>query len=142
MHLRGAAHATRGRIPPTVPHLARALPVLFRTLAARWRHALVVLALLGAGCATGSGGATASGPVRLETPDDGCEPLGSVGVRLSTELLMPEDALVSSAVTELRRRAALRGATHLVLATSPTHGGLAYGTTAVAMGFAYRCPEH
>ena len=109
---------------------------------AHWRHAVVVLALLGAGCATGSGGATASGPVRLEPPDDGCEPLGSLGVRLSTELLMPEDALVSSAVTELRRRAGLRGATHLVLATSPTQGGLAYGTSAVAMGFAYRCPEH
>jgi hypothetical protein len=113
--------------------------VLFRTLVARWRHAVVVLALLGAGCATGKG-ATASGPVRLEAPDDGCELLGSVGVRLATELLMPEDALISSAVTELRRRAALRGATHLVLATSPTHGGLAYGTTAVATGFAYRCP--
>jgi hypothetical protein len=114
--------------------------VPFRTLAACWRHAVVVLTVLGAGCATGSAGATATGPVRLETPDDGCEPLGSLGVRLSTELLMPEDALVSSAVTELRRRAALRGATHLVLATPPTHGGLAYGTTAVATGFAYRCP--
>lgn len=116
--------------------------MLFRTLLAGWRHAVVVLAVLGSGCATSSGGPTASGPVRLETPDDSCEPLGSVGVRLATELLMPEDALVSSAVTELRRRAALRGATHLVLATSPTQGGLAYGTTAVATGFAYRCPEH
>jgi hypothetical protein len=60
---------------------------------------------------------------------------------MSTELLLPEASLADSAVTELRRRAALRGATHLVLATPPTHGSLAYGTTAVATGFAYRCPE-
>jgi hypothetical protein len=127
--------------PATVSHLARVIPVLFRTLAARWRHAVVVLAVLGVGCATGSGGTNAAGPVRLEVPDDGCEPLGSLGVRMSTELLLPEDSLFDTAVTELRRRAALRGATHLVLATPPTHGSLAYGTTAVAAGFAYRCPE-
>jgi hypothetical protein len=101
----------------------------------------VVLAALAAGCATGSGGTTTAGPVRLEPPDDGCEPLGSLGVRMSTELLMSEDALLSTAVTELRRRAALRGATNLVVATPPTHGALAYGTTAMATGFAYRCPE-
>lgn len=112
----------------------------FRTLAARCRHVAVVLAVLGAGCATG-GGATAAGPVRLEPPEDNCEPLGSLGVRTSTELLLPEGSLADSAVTELRRRAALRGATHLVLATPPAHGSLAYGTTAVATGFAYRCPE-
>jgi hypothetical protein len=79
--------------------------------------------------------------VRLEPPEDNCEPLGSLGVRTSTELLLPEGSLADSAVTELRRRAALRGATHLVLATPPAHGSLAYGTTAVATGFAYRCPE-
>jgi len=28
-----------------------------------------------------------------------------------------------------------------VLATSPTHGALAYGTTAAAAGLAYRCPD-
>jgi hypothetical protein len=113
--------------------------VPFPTLAACWRHAVVVLAVLGAGCATGSGGG--AGPVRLEAPGDDCEPLGSLGVRMSTELLLPEDSLADTAVTELRRRAALRGATHLVLATPPTHGSLAYGTTAIATGFAYRCPD-
>jgi hypothetical protein len=114
--------------------------VLFRTLAARSRHAVVALGVLVAGCATVNGGTTAAGEVRLETPDDGCEPLGSLGVRMSTELLLPEGSLLDAAVTELRQRAALRGATHLVLATPPTHGSLAYGTTAVATGFAYRCP--
>jgi len=98
---------------------------------------VVVLAFLGSGCATTSGAEA----VRVESPDDGCELLGPIAVRMSNELLLPEGALFDTALTELRRRAAMRGATHLVLATSPTHGALAYGTTAEAAGLAYRCPD-
>jgi hypothetical protein len=100
-----------------------------------------LLFLLLAGCATETGARQGS-PVVLELPDESCDPLGPVAVRMSTELLMPEDALLSSAVSELRRRAALRGATHLVVVSRPASRGLlAYSTTAAASGLAFRCQE-
>jgi hypothetical protein len=101
---RSVAPASKRRVETaaTLSHLVRAIRVPFRTLAAHSRHAVVALAVLGTGCATGNGGATAAGQVRLETPDDACEPLGSLGVRMSTELLLPEGSLLDAAVTELR----------------------------------------
>ena len=62
-------------------------------------------------------------------------------VRMSNELLMSEDALRATAVNELRWRAAVRGATHLVVARPASAASLAYGTTAAASGVAYRCPD-
>ena len=60
---------------------------------------------------------------------------------MSTELLMSEDALLASAVNELRWRAAVRGATHLVVFRPPYRpAAVSYGTTAAATGVAYRCP--
>jgi hypothetical protein len=102
----------------------------------------VLLPLLLSGCVTGTAAAPPAGSVLLEVPDDGCEPLGSMAVRVKTELLMPEDSLLAGAVNELRRRAAARGATHLVVASAPGHGSLSYGSTATAAGFAYRCSGH
>ena len=63
-----------------------------------------------------------------------------MAVRMSTELLMSEDALLATAVNELRWRAGLRGATHLVVARPASVASVAYGTTAAATGVAYRCP--
>ncbi len=97
--------------------------------------------MLLAGCATGGGAEVNGILVLLQPPDEACDPLGSMGVRMSTELLMPEDALLASAVSELRRRAAMRGATHLVVARPSSRGAMAYGTTAAASGLAYRCPS-
>jgi hypothetical protein len=106
------------------------------------RLALLLLLLVAApGCVTASAGAPVVSSVALETPDEDCERLGRLSVRMSTELLMSEDALLASAVNELRWRAAERGATHLVVARPP-HGpaAVSYGTTAAATGVAYRCP--
>jgi len=93
------------------------------------------------GCATASTAAPIASSVALEAPDEGCEPLGRLSVRMSTELLMSQDALLASAVNELRWRAAVRGATHLVV-SRPPYGpaAVSYGTTAAATGIAYRCP--
>ena len=102
-------------------------------------RARVLLPLLVAGCVTGNATAPPAGGVLLEPPDETCEALGPVAVRMSTELLMPEDALLATAVTELRRWAAVRGATHLVVARPTSRGALAYGSTATASGLAYRC---
>ena len=105
------------------------------------RAALISLVLLVAGCATPSATVPAPSAVLLEVPADHCEPLGALAVRMSTELLAPEDALHTSAVNELRRRAAVHGATHLVVARASSPASMAYGTTAAASGIAYRCPE-
>jgi hypothetical protein len=101
------------------------------------RVAPTFLVLLVAGCATT---ATPSAAL-LEAPEERCEKIGALAVRTSTELLAPEDALQASAVNELRQRAALRGATHLVAARTPNAASMAYGTTAAASGIAYHCPE-
>jgi hypothetical protein len=98
------------------------------------------VAMLG-GCVTASAGAPVASSVALEAPDEGCERLGGVAVRMSTELLMSGDALLASAVNELRWRAAVRGATHLVVSRPPySAAAVSYGTTAAASGIAYRCP--
>ncbi len=102
---------------------------------------LTALLFLLEACATGGGASAPSGGlVLLPPPDEGCDPLGAMAVRMSTELLMSEDALLASAVGELRRRAAMRGATHLVVARPSSPAAMAYGTTAAASGVAYRCP--
>ena len=97
--------------------------------------------LLLSGCATGSGAGTEGSLVPFQPADADCDEIGPLAVRMSTDLVMPEDALLSSAVSELRRRAAMRGATHLVVAAPVSRGAMAYGTTAAASGVAYRCPR-
>ena len=93
------------------------------------------------GCVTATAGAPVPSSVALEAPDESCEWLGRLSVRMSTELLMSEDALLASAVNELRWRAAVRGATHLVVFRPPYRpAAVSYGTTAAATGVAYRCP--
>jgi hypothetical protein len=104
-------------------------------------RAAPLLLLLVAGCATDTGAARQGSLVVLEPPDETCAPLGPVAVRMSTELLMSEDALLGSAVSELRRRAALDGATHLVVSRPESRGLLAYGTVAAASGLEFRCPD-
>ena len=92
--------------------------------------------LLLTGCVT----APAVRSVSLAPPEEGCEPLGPMAVRFSSDLLMPEDALLASAVDELRRRAAVRGATHLVVARPWSPAMVAYRSAATASAVAYRCP--
>ena len=101
----------------------------------------IVLIAAAPGCVTASAAGPVASSVALEAPDEGCERLGPLSVRTSTELLMSEDALLASAVNELRSRAAVRGATHLVV-SRPPYGpaAVSYGTTAAATGVAYRCP--
>jgi hypothetical protein len=102
---------------------------------------LLLLIVAVPGCVTASGAAPDASSVALEAPDEGCERLGGVAVRMSTELLMSGDALLASAVNELRWRAAVRGATHLVVSRPPySAAAVSYGTTAAASGIAYRCP--
>lgn len=101
---------------------------------------LALLLLLLAGCATGSAAGAGGSLVVLEPPEGHCRPLGRMSVRMSTELLMSQDALLASAVSELRRRAADRGATHLVLSPRTSPAMVSYGTTAAASGVAFRCP--
>ena len=98
---------------------------------------LFLLAL--SGCVTA--GAPVASSVRLEAPDETCERLGPMAVRFSTEVLLSEDALAASAMNELRERAALRGATNLVVAPVSQPAMVAYGTTGAASGVAYRCAE-
>lgn len=102
---------------------------------------LLLLAIAAPGCVTASAAGPLASSVALEAPDEGCERLGRLSVRMSTELLMSEDALLASAVNALRWRAAGRGATHLVV-SRPPYGpaAMSYGTTAAASGVAYRCP--
>jgi hypothetical protein len=104
------------------------------------RAGTAVLLLLAA-CVTPSAGGSGLEPVLAEPPVEGCQSLGPVAVRMSTELMMPDDARLASAVNELRRRAVLRGATHLVVARPSSPALVAYGTTAAASGVAYRCPS-
>jgi len=102
--------------------------------------AALLLLLAAPACVTANAGAPAAGSVALETADEGCQQIGRLSVRISTDLLMSEDALLATAVNELRRRAAMRGATHLVVAARPySPASVSYGTTATASGFAYRC---
>jgi hypothetical protein len=105
------------------------------------RAALTSLVLFLAGCATANANAPAPPAVLLEPPRERCAPLGTLAVRLSTELLTSEGALHASAVNELRRRAAVRGATHVVVARHSSAASMAYVSTASASGLAYRCPE-
>jgi len=105
------------------------------------RLLLFLLLSLVSGCATSGAASPGAGSVLLEAPDQTCEWLGSMAVRMSSELLMSEDALVATAVNELRERAATRGATHLVVAHPSSPAVIAYGTTAAASGEAYRCPD-
>jgi len=93
------------------------------------------------GCATETGAARRGSVVELEPPDETCTPLGPVAVRMSTDLLMSEDTLAASAVTALRRKAALDGATHLVVSLPESRGLLAYGNVAAASGFEFLCPD-
>ena len=100
------------------------------------------LFLLGlSGCVTAGTGTPVASSVRLEAPDETCERLGPMAVRFSTEVLLSEDALAASAMNELRERAALRGATNLVVAPVSQPAMVAYGTTGAASGVAYRCAE-
>ncbi len=102
---------------------------------------LLLLIVAVPGCVTANAAAPGASSVALEAPDEGCERLGRLSVRMSTELLMSEDALLASAVNELRRHAAVRGATHLVVSRPPSGpAAVSYGTTAAASGVAYRCP--
>jgi hypothetical protein len=105
------------------------------------RRALATALLLLSGCVTASSTAAAQSSVLLEPPDENCVSLGPMAVRMWNDLVMSEDALLSSAVNELRRRAAVRGATHLVVARPSSPATVAYGTTAAASGVAYRCRE-
>lgn len=104
------------------------------------RAGAVLTFVLLTGCVTGSATAPATRPISLAPPEEGCEPLGPMAVRFSTDLLMPEEALRASAVDELRRRAAIRGATHLVVARPSNAAMMAYRSAATASGVAYRCP--
>lgn len=100
----------------------------------------VLLAL--AACATSSGSAARQGSLVVAEPPAGhCTSLGTMAVRRSGELLMPEDALLASAVNELQRRAADRGATHLVVDRSWGPAMVTWTTTARASGRAYRCDD-
>lgn len=105
------------------------------------RTAAVFLFLLLCGCATGGAGSPVASSVLLEAPDETCERLGPMALRLSTEVLIAQDALRASAVHELQERAAVRGATHLVVLRSSSPATLAYATSALASGVAYRCAE-
>lgn len=101
---------------------------------------LLLLIVAVAGCVTAGAAAPVASSVALEPPDEGCERLGRLSVRMSNELLMSEDALLASAVNELRWRAAVRGATHLVVSRPPySPAAVSYGTTGAASGVAYRC---
>jgi hypothetical protein len=100
---------------------------------------LLLLAL--SGCVTTRASAPAAASVVPEAPDEACERLGPMAVRTSSEILLSEDALLASAVQELRERAAMRGATHLVVAPTPVPAVVAYGTTGAASGVAFRCPD-
>jgi hypothetical protein len=102
--------------------------------------AALLLILAVPACVTATGGAAVASSVVLESPDEGCERIGPMAVRMSTDLLMSEDSLLASAVNELRSRAAMRGATHLVVARPYSAASVSFGTTAAATGVAYRCP--
>lgn len=97
--------------------------------------------LILSGCVTAGAGAPGASSVRLEAPDETCERLGPMAVRFSTELLLSDDTLTASAVNELRERAAVRGATNLVVTPTSRPAMVAYGTTGEASGVAYRCAE-
>ena len=101
---------------------------------------LILLAAL-SGCVTAGAGAPIASSVRLEAPDETCERLGPMAVRFSAEAVLPEDALAALAMNELRERAAMRGATNLVVDRVSQPAMIAYGTTGAASGVAYRCPE-
>ncbi|HEY3585685.1 MAG TPA: hypothetical protein VGK85_00970 [Myxococcaceae bacterium] len=93
------------------------------------------------GCVTAGVGAPMASSVRLEAPDETCERLGPMAARFSTEILLSDEALAASAMNELRERAAVRGATNLVVTPTFKPAMIAYGTTGEASGVAYRCAE-
>jgi hypothetical protein len=93
------------------------------------------------GCVTAGASAPMASAVRLEAPDETCEWLGPMAVRFSTEILLSDEALAASAMNELRERAAVRGATNLVVTPTSRPAMIAYGTTGEASGVAYRCAE-
>ena len=102
---------------------------------------LLVVLLSLVGCATTSASTPAAASVLLEAPDESCERLGSMTVWMPSEILISEDALLASAVNMLRERAAVRGATHLVVAPVSHPAIVSYGTVGKASGVAYRCAD-
>jgi len=105
------------------------------------RSAATLVFLLISGCVTVGAGSPVAASVLREAPDEACERLGAMAVRTSTDLLMPEDFLHASAEKELRERAAERGATHLVVEPSSSPATVAYATSALVSGVAYRCAD-
>jgi len=104
------------------------------------QSSLLFLAL--AACATPSGGAAGGSAVVLDPPGDRCAPLGPVSVRWDSEVIAPDDVLYTSAVRQLRLKAAARGATHVLISPASMPGAMAHGTRAAASGLAFRCPPH
>jgi hypothetical protein len=104
------------------------------------RHCVPLL-LVFAGCATDTTAGREGNVVALAALDEGCLALGPVSVRIGLELVTSEDARFAAALTELRRRAALQGATHLVVSRPVSAAMVSYGTTAAASGTAFRCPD-
>ena len=102
-----------------------------------------LLLLTLAGCATGSGSAARQGSlVVAEPPDAHCKALGAMAFQTYSEVLMPEDALLSSG----GGRAAATGrpvvgATHLVVDRAWMPAMVAWSNTARASGQAYRCDD-
>ena len=102
---------------------------------------LLLLGLTGCAAASGSAARRGSSLVVAEPPAGRCTALGTMAFKSSGELLMSPGALLSSAVYELQRRAAQRGATHLVLDPSWSPAMVAWSNTARASGHAYRCDD-
>jgi len=102
--------------------------------------ALSILVVL-VGCATGSGAAREGSLVVAEPPDAHCRALGPLAFKGYSGILLPEDALLSTAVGELQRRAARLGATHLVVDRDWSPAAVSFGNVARASGQAYRCDD-
>jgi len=103
------------------------------------RSAATLILLFFSGCVTAGASSPVVASVVREAPDEACERLGPMAVRTSTDLLISEDVLHASAEKELRERAAVRGATHLVVDPSSIPATVAYASSALASGVAYRC---
>ena len=105
------------------------------------RSAATLVLLFLSGCFTAGASSPVAASVLREVPDETCERLGAMAVRTSTDLLISEDVLHASAEKELRERAAVRGATHLVVDPSSSPATVAYTSSALASGVAYRCAD-
>ena len=104
---------------------------------------LLALSLLLAftGCATAFRAEREGSLVVAEPPDAQCKLLGPMAFKGYSGILLPEDALLATAVAELQRRAAFLGATHLVVETAWYPASVAYGNVARASAQAYRCDD-